>query len=174
MASTMPLLENNFRVYIDGDYQGGIAEGEFPTLEFMTSEIKGSGLAGTINMPAPGHFGSIPITLTWRTLADNYMVLGENRGHELDMYSEHLDWDSGASDYVSRQVHIYVKALTTKMDLGKMVVGESADVTSEHEAFYVKVEIDKKEMLEIDKTNYIYKVQGVDYLTDTRRALGMM
>ncbi len=174
MPNAVPLLANNFNVYIDDYYQPGVAEGNFPSLEFMTSEIKGSGVAGTIDMPAPGHFGSFTVSLTWRTISPNYAVLGENRSHTLDMYAEHLDWDGGRGEYISRSVHVFMKALTKKMDLGKLVVGESAEAQTEHEVFYFKLDIDNSEQILIDKLNYIYRVQGEDFLAGTRRALGRM
>lgn len=173
-TNIMPVFGNNFRVYIDDDYMPGIAEGNFPSLEFMTSEVKGSGLAGTIDMPALGHFGSFTVSLTWRTISPNFLSLGENRTHTLDMYAEHLDFDGGSGEYISRSVQVYMKALTKKLDTGKLVVGESVEAQSEHEVILCQVFIDKTEKLLIDKINYVYRVNGNDALESTRRALGMI
>ena len=174
MANIMPLLANNFAVYVDDEKQPGIAEGNFPSFEFMTSEIKGAGLAGTINMPAKGHFASITASLTWRTVSPNFAALSEPRGHSFDMYAEHLDWDGGSGQFISRRVHVFMKALTVKSDMGALTVADSGNAQTEHEIFYFKLDIDGVDQIELDKINYIFKVQGVDYLAETRRALGMM
>ena len=36
----------------------------------------------------------------------------------------------------------------------------------------LKAELNNQVMLELDKVNYIYKVNGIDYLAGVRRALG--
>ena len=51
---------------------------------------------------------------------------------------------------------------------------ESQDGSTEHEIYYMKVDIDGKELLELDKYNFIFSVNGTDYLAETRRNLGMM
>ena len=52
-------------------------------------------------------------------------------------------------------------------------MGQKADSNNVMEVPYIKVEIDDKEVLEIDKLNYICKVDGEDLLTDVRSALGL-
>lgn len=173
-TNIMPVFGNNFRVYIDDGYIAGIAEGTFPSIEFMSSEVKGSGLAGAIDMPAPGHFGSLTCTLNWRTITEDFALLGENHTHDIDMYAEHLDFDGGAGEYISRSVHVYMKALTKKIDQGKLVVAESVEAQTEHEIITMQLFIDNVEQLLIDKINYVYRANGVDYLATTRRSLGIM
>lgn len=41
------------------------------------------------------------------------------------------------------------------------------------EVTYIKVTIDGVRKVEIDKLNYIHFVDGVDYLADVRKALGL-
>ena len=174
MPYNMPLKASNFKVYLGGEDLLGIAEGNFPNIEFMSSEISGAGLAGTIDMPTPGHFGSLTCSLTWRTITEHFTRLSAPYAHELDLYAEHLGWNSGLGSYTSHSIHAYMKAMTKRFDLGKLVVGDSAEAQTEHEIFYFKLSIDNTEQILIDKANYIYRVNGLDYLTDTRRALGKM
>ena len=67
-----------------------------------------------------------------------------------------------------------MKAFTKKLDMGKLPDMESQEGSTEHEVYYMKVDIDNQEQLLIDKFNYIYRVQGSDYLAGTRRNIGMM
>ena len=55
MPNIVPEKLNDFRVYGDGNALLGIAEGNFPNIEFMTSEVKGAGIAGVLESPALGH-----------------------------------------------------------------------------------------------------------------------
>ena len=59
-------------------------------------------------------------------------------------------------------------------NLGNMVIVDSQEAETEMEVYYMKYELDGKEQVEIDRYNYIFKVNGYDYLADTRRNLGMV
>ena len=174
MSNIIPEKLTQFRVYADSDVLLGIADVTLPPLEFMTTEIKGAGIAGTIDSPGGAAFSSLVVTLNWRITTTEFMSLGTPGGHVLDMYAEHLLWDSGLGQYNSSRFHIFAKAITKKLDPGKFSVMESQDGSSEHEAYYLKIDIDSVDQLEIDKYNFIYRVKGIDYLADTRRAIGMI
>ena len=170
MPNLVPEKITKFNVYTDGDRQLGVAEITLPPLEFMTTEIKGAGVAGTMDSPGGGQFASLVCTLNWRITTEDVFTLLEPRGHELDLYGEQLEWDAGNGEYV----HLYIRALTKKLDLGKFGTMETQDGSSEHELYYLKIDIDGTEQVEIDKMNYIFKVQGYDWLANTRRNIGMM
>ncbi|MDR1885746.1 MAG: phage major tail tube protein [Synergistaceae bacterium] len=50
--------------------------------------------------------------------------------------------------------------------------GTGSDNSNELECTYIKVWIGGKEVIELDKVNYIHRVHGVDYLESVRRDLG--
>lgn len=174
MANIIPEKSLNFKVYLDGADLLGIAEGNFPNGDMMTTEIKGAGIAGTIDAPATGHMGSMTMSLTWRTVTESFAKVLTPEGHALDLYADLENFDAGAGKVKHSEVHAFVKARTKNYDLGKLVVGDAMETTSEHEVYYMKLFIDSKAVLEIDKFNYVYKVNGVDYLSETRRNLGML
>lgn len=164
----------NFKVYIDGNELLGIAEGNLPNGDMMTTEIKGAGLAGSIDAPVTGHFGSITVTLNWRTLTKAAVRLMTPDAHSLDMYADNESFDAGRGIVKHEEIHVFMKARTKNMDMGKLAVGDTSDTQTEHEVYYYKLYIDGSEVMEVDKYNYIYKVNGVDYLAQSRRNLGMV
>ena len=172
MSNIVPEKMNNFTVYIDGEEQSGIAEGNLPSGQFMTSEIRGGGIAGVIESPGLGHMQSITVELTWRAVTDRFIDLMIPGGHELDMYSEMLSFDAGRGEYVSKSINVYMKAVTKECNLGRLVVNDSSETKSTHEVYYMKMFVDGVEVLEMDKFNFVYKVRGTDYLAATRQALG--
>ena len=174
MPNIIPEKITKFNVYSDDSRLLGIADGNFPSLEFITTEIKGAGLAGTIDSPGGGMFGSIVVTLNWRTTTRDFMQLAIPGSHTLDLYAELLSYDAGYGEYKSESLHIYMKAFTKKLDMGKLPDMESQEGSTEHEVYSLKVDIDNEEQLYIDKFNYIFRVQGVDRLANTCRALGML
>ena len=173
MPNIIPEKITKFNIYADDSRLLGVADGNFPSLEFITTEIKGSGIAGTIDSPGGGMFGPIVVTLNWRTTTPDFWELAAPGGHILNMYAELLSYDAGYGEYKSQQLYVYIKAFTKKLDMGKLPDMESQEGSTEHEVYYMKVDIDNAEQLMIDKFDYVYRVQGRDYLADTRRALGI-
>ena len=55
---------------------------------------------------------------------------------------------------------------------GKLAPASSAEASGEYPVTYYATYIDGKKVLEIDILNFIYYVNGVDYLEDVRKALG--
>lgn len=174
MSNIVPEKMNNFNVYIDGEEQNGIAEGSFPAMQFMTSEVRGAGIAGVIDSPGLGHMQSMTVELTWRSITDKFIELLKPGGHTLNMFAEHLSFDAGRGEYVSRSVNIFMKAVTKEYELGRLVVNDSAETKTTHEVYYLIMFVDGAEVLCVDKYNFIYRVKGTDYLAQTRRALGKM
>ena len=174
MPNVVPEKMTKFAVYADDGALLGIADGNFPSMEFLTTEIKGAGIAGSLESPGGGQFGSLVLTLNWRITTHEFTTLLEPVAHTLDLYSEHMSYDAGAGAYKKQRFHVFMTAVTKKGDYGKFVVVESQEGSTEHEIYYMKVDIDGEEILELDKYNFIFKVNGTDYLADTRRNLGMM
>lgn len=174
MANVVPEKGINFSVYLESEDLLGVAEGNFPQLEAMTSEVKGAGVAGVVNSIVLGHFNSTTISLTWRNVTKDFLKLYGHYTHNLDFYEAMQYYNAGTGEYASETVplHVYMKAITKSQNPGKLVVGDSMGVQTEHEVVYMKIERDGKEWIELDKYNYIYKVDGVDYLAEVRTALG--
>ena len=59
-----------------------------------------------------------------------------------------------------------------KLNPGKVATASAAEVSGEYAVTYYATYIDGKKMLEIDPLNYIYYVNGKDYLAEVRKALG--
>jgi P2 family phage contractile tail tube protein len=60
-----------------------------------------------------------------------------------------------------------------KLDLGSLQVAKATDSENEFEVLYIKLFIDGKEVLEIDKLNFICIFDGEDILKTVRDDLGL-
>jgi len=163
----------NFRVYEDGTNLLGVADIELPEIEYMTEKIKGAGIAGEIDSPAIGHFGSMTIKINWRTIAKSLAALASPKAHNLDFRGAIQIYDAGKGEYIISPVKVVAKCTPKKTGLGKFNPSSPTDSTSELEVLYMKLDVDEKTVAEIDKLNYICIIDGVDYLSDIRTALGM-
>ena len=174
MANIVPEGMINFRVYREGVDMLGIAEGTLPNLEAMTHEIKGAGLAGVVDQPVWGHFNSMTLSLTWRSVTGDISILNRPVAHELDLYHSLQRYDAGLGEVKSEQLHIFCKAIPKTLTTGNLVVGDGMGTQMEFELPYIKIWLGEKERAELDKFNYIYKIDGVDYLASVRSDLAMI
>ena len=173
MSNLIPEKGINLKVYLNGEDLLVVAEGTIPALESMTSEVKGAGVAGVVESPVIGHFNSTNFSLTWRTATSNFLKLFDHTTNDLELFSALQQYDAGNGEYKAVQLHVYMKAISKTRTPGNLVVGDLMDTQMEFEVPYMKIELDGKEWIELDKYNYIYKVNGVDQLADVRTALGM-
>ncbi|GHV57177.1 hypothetical protein FACS1894216_21620 [Synergistales bacterium] len=79
MSNIIPEKNISFSVYYDGEDMLGIAEGELPNLEAMTQTVSGAGIAGEFDSVTLGHFSSMSLSLTWRSVTDNFIKLAAQR-----------------------------------------------------------------------------------------------
>ena len=66
---------------------------------------------------------------------------------------------------------MYVRVVPKNINLGNLTVGDKMGTQTEFEILYLKIFVDGVEVLELDKLNYICRINGVDYLTSVRRTL---
>lgn len=163
----------NFRVYQDGDDLLGISDVTLPKLDSITETVKGAGVAGEIDDPTIGHFGSMELELNWRSLVKSNIVLAKPAGVHLDLRGACQGHDSAKNVLKTMPVKIVVEGTPKSTDLGKLDMGATTDTKNTIEVTYIKITVDGETVLEIDKFNYICVIGGVDYMADIRDALGL-
>jgi P2 family phage contractile tail tube protein len=173
MSNPVPEKLINFRVYLDGTDLLGTSDVELPSLEAMTETVKGAGVAGEVDSPVVGHYGSMGLTLNWRTVTGNTTILAQPKAHQLDLRGSMQVYDASDGQYLTKALKVVVKAVPKNTQLGKLDVGAAQEAVSEFEVNYIKVLVDGEEKIEIDKYNFICKIEGEDYLQSVRDNLGL-
>ncbi|MDR3280940.1 MAG: phage major tail tube protein [Synergistaceae bacterium] len=169
----IPTQNINFTIYGSQSQELiGVAEGTLPNFEAMTETISGAGLAGEIDVPVLGHFGSMTVELNWRTMTEAAAELNQQKSHQLDMRASIEVYDEKTGNIRTVPMKVVVISVPKSLNLGNLNVGAGSDSSSELEVVYIKIWYDGKEVIELDKFNYIYRVNGVDYLESVRRDLG--
>ena len=165
----------NYEVYWENEGSErllGTASVDLPEFEFMTSDLKGAGILGEFSMPVVGHFSSQSMTLHWRTLHEDVTMLTAPIAHHLTLRGAIQNLDAGRGVMRVSPIKINVVGLPKKSALGKLEPGEQTESENEIEVLYLKMTADNEEILEFDKLNHVFKVNGVDYTEDMRSALG--
>ncbi len=166
--NSIPEKVVNYNVYSDGNKIIGLAgEVTLPNLEFMTETISGAGIMGEYDSPTPGHTGSLSIELTWRTIYDKSAKLQDPKGTTLVLRASQQHYDP-ASGQTFRPLKITMKGIPKGHDLGKISVGGPTDTKQTFEVMYLKIEENDEVLLELDKINFVYIVNGVDVLKNIK------
>ena len=163
----------NYEVYDTSNRMLGTASVDLMDLKFNTVDIAGAGVAGKMDLPIIGHTDALELSLNWRTINTDVFKLAKQTGMDLNLYAASQNLDNSTGESKVEQIKIAVRGLAKTTTLGKFEPASSTETKTVLEVFYIKIEIDGKKALELDKLNFVYWVDDTDYLKDVRTALGI-
>lgn len=163
----------NFKCYNEGDDMLGITDVSLPELAYLTDTIKGAGIAGEIDAPVIGHFQSLSTTINWRSLIEDNIKLFAPKTYHFDFRGSVQIYDEGSGEFKTKAVKCVMKCMPKTGTLGNFDPATTMGTSGEYEVTYLKISIEGKEYVEIDKLAFICRIDGVDYLAKVRRDLGM-
>ena len=117
----------DFRVYDDGNDLIGVADIDLPDFEADSDEIKGAGIAGTLETPALGQMKSMTIGLSFRTITTSSFGLLAPKTHPLTLYGSIQFFDGGSGEIQEVPCKIYASALPKKKTMGKFDSAKKMD-----------------------------------------------
>lgn len=169
MANPIPEKVVNYNVYDDTDKIVGVAaEVTLPTLENMSETVSGAGILGEYDSPTPGHFSSTTIEIPFRTIIDRSFSLLKNKGRSIVLRAAQQSYDVAQGKISTRGLKITLRGMPKGLELGKLGVGATTESKNTMEVVYIKIEENGKTLLELDKLNFIYIVNGEDVLAEIR------
>ncbi len=158
----------DYSVYVRNDGKatkiGDTTSITFPSVEMLTDSIKGSGIVGEIDVPTFGQIGSMETEISIRVTNDKYGILIS--AYELE-YRWVTDVINPANGKVTTIAHkAFLKVIPKKFDEGKLEPGSAQDGSVSWEVIAYKRIVNGSEILNIDKLNGIYAINGVNKLKD--------
>lgn len=171
----MPKIDEiitNFAVYEDATEYLGMSEATLPEVTNLAEEITGAGIAGNIEAVILGHIEAMTLTLNFRTVTAAAIKLAEPRVHKIDLRAAQQEQNTRTGTTEVRAVKHILKVRPKKYAPGKLAAASAADASGEYAVSYYAIFIDGEKKLEIDPLNFIYYVNGTDYLAQVRKALG--
>ncbi|MFD0710636.1 phage major tail tube protein [Paenibacillus sp. GCM10027626] len=163
---------NNFTVFRNGSQWLGNSDIVLPNLEPKTDTLSGAGLGGEIESPTIGHFGSMTCTLNWRTVSREAIELLQD-ANTLDFRGAQQVYNPTNGQIDSVGIRVTVKAMAKNVTLGNFAPAAATETSTELEVTYIKIWQDGKVVVEIDKLNFVYRVNGKDLMEKIRKQLGM-
>ncbi|MFS0766037.1 phage major tail tube protein [Peribacillus phoenicis] len=172
MGNPIPEKVVNYNVYDDTEKLVGLAgEVTLPNLEAMSETVSGAGILGEFDSVNPGHFGSLTIEIAFRTLFQKSFSLMKNRGKSLVLRAAQQSFDVSNGTISHRGLKITLKYAAKGLELGKLAVGAATESKNTLEVLYIKVEENGKTLLELDKLNFVYIVDGEDVLKNIKKLI---
>ncbi len=162
----------NFAVFENSTEYYGMAEATLPEISSMTEEVKGAGISGTLEAVILGHLEAMTLTLNFRTVTKEAISLLEPRDHQIDLRVAQQGKDTVAGTITVTPVKHILVVQPKKLNPGKVSPATPAEASGEYAVTYFATFIDGQKVLEIDILNFIYMVNGTDYLANVRKALG--
>lgn len=163
----------NYEVFLSGQRKLGMADVTLPEVSYKTESISGAGIGGEIDMPTLGQTDSMELGIKWRTINEDVTALLRQDAQDLEIRGANQHYDAGTGKLKVQAVKVFARVLAKKGTFGTFTPAAKADAENTMEVLYLKILIDGKKKVEIDKLNYIHYVDGVDYLASVRGALGL-
>lgn len=173
MSFQIPERLVNFRAYADGGTQFlGMTDVELPPFEVMTETISGAGIAGEYASPVLGHFSSQVVKLKWRSVTKEALLLLQPVYHALDIRGSMQMQDPALGQLLTKPIRFECRGATKHYSPGKFESGKAMGSELDLECVSIRLSFDGQLLVEIDKLNMIYRVNGTDFLQKARIDMG--
>lgn len=162
----------NFAVYEGANEFLGMAEVTLPEFTTLAEEIQGAGIAGNLNAAYVGHLEAMTLGLNFRSVTKSAIKLMEPVSHQIEMRAAQQKTNNVSGRKEIETVKHVAVVTPIKYAPGKLAPASPTESSGEYSVSYYALFINGEKLIEIDIINFIYFVNGVDYLEDVRKALG--
>lgn len=167
MSKNIPTKVNNYNVYNEGEKLLGVGdELTLPDFEATSETVSGAGILGEIDDPTIGHFGNMQMEIPFRTLdKEATNMMDQTRAVQLTIRGAAQEIDS-SGNIVPKSIRVVVRGRAAKLTGGKLKRASTMDSGVTLNILYILIEVNGESVVELDKMNPTYKVNGVDLLAE--------
>ena len=160
-------LGDGKHAYLDGTKMIGVAASvTLPEVNMQSSTVSGVGVSGEIDSPTIGQFESMEQEIQFNTLYSSAMdMLSPLSTVNLTFRAAQQVYDK-TGGYNFKGLRVVEMGRVKSFNPGKIEKGEAMEATVTLELTYIMVEVDGVQLLEVDKLNGVYKVNGTDMLAE--------
>ena len=162
----------NFAVYEGANEFLGMAEVTLPEFVTISEEIQGAGIAGNLNAAYVGHLEAMTLELAFRSVTESSIRLMEPVARQIEMRAAQQKTNNVSGKKEIESIKHVAVITPLKYAPGKLAAASPTESSGEFAVSYYALFINGKKLIEVDIINFIYFVNGTDYLEDVRKALG--
>ncbi len=163
--NTIPTKINKYNVYNAGNRLLGMGdEMTLPDFEASSETVTGAGILGEIDDPTVGYFSNQEIEIPFRVLDKEAVdMLDMTKAVQLEVRGAQQTTNS-EGNIEFRQMRVVVRGRAAKLSTGKVKAGNPMDTSVTLTVLYILIELEGSPVLELDKLNEIFKINGTDVL----------
>ena len=168
MAKNIPDKINDFNVYRDGDKLIGIGEEvTLPDIEMMSESVIVPG--GEVDSPTIGQFASSQVEIPFQSLTrDTFDLMNPLKSVNITLRASQQEMD-GNGNIVFTGIRAVFRGRPKTLTAGSIKKGAGTGTSLAIEWTYYLLEIASKKVVEIDKLNSVFKINGADILANTKK-----
>ncbi|MEK5477580.1 phage major tail tube protein [Paenibacillus sp. FSL R5-0407] len=170
MAGNIPVKLVGLRAILNNK-ERATADITLPSLTPMTDTLSGAGILGELDLPSPGHYSSLELGIAWRTINEGVFDIADAGEIPVEFRGAFQEYEVNKG-LTTKAIKIVVRGQSKGIDLGTLAQNAATDTSNTIEITYIKIFIEGDEVFELDKLNYIFRINGKDVLFDVRKALG--
>lgn len=165
----IPEKINDYNAYLDGTKMIGVAASvSLPPVKMKTSTVSGVGVNGELDSPTIGQFESMEQEIQFNTLYSSAMdALSPLTNVNLTLRAAQQVYDK-TGGYAFKGLRVVEMGRVKSFEPGKVEKGEAMEAKVILELTYLMIEVDGNQLLEVDKLNGVYKVNGEDMLAGVK------
>lgn len=168
--NTIPQVINRFNIYQTGKKLIGISgEVTLPGVTSLTDSLEGAGVGGNLDLPVIGLIDSMEMEIPFMSLiTDVFTLMDPTETPDLTLNGAIQGTDPGTGKPGYLSLSIAVRGICKEFTPGNVKAGAKMESSVKLELLYYKIVLDGKTMLEIDKLNSVYVVNGHDVIAEVR------
>ena len=165
----VPEIINDYNTYLDGDKMIGVAASvTLPALKQKTNTVSGAGINGEIESASVGQFESMEQEIQFNTLYSSAAdALRANSAVNLTFRAAQQIYDK-TGGYAFKGLRVVEIGRVKEFEPGKLEKSNTMEAKLKLELTYIKIENDGVTLVEVDKLNGVYIVNGEDALAEIR------
>jgi P2 family phage contractile tail tube protein len=168
-----PSVVKNYKVYnAAGGQFVGLADIVLPKLTFEKNDLKGAGLAGSMNLPVEGNVTPMTTTLTFHTQTLQSLALFNGSTAQIRCLSSLQVFDTSKGQFSELPEEVLMTVCSDESDLGKRDASTKAMTILTFSVIYLALFFNSQKFWEIDPFSNICIISGVDLNSQTRSNIG--
>lgn len=140
----------------------GYISADLPEFANATTEVRGAGVMGTLDVPSTAQIESTEMTLNYQGIGSGRAQLMRPGKHNIELRGVQDVFD-GAGGVTPQGVKIFITGTLKSTSGGSMENASSVEGSATYEVTRYEEYVDGVETVLIDKISFIYRINGVDY-----------
>lgn len=169
----LPGVINNCVFRKNGEIIVGAGSCTLPEINKKVEELSGAGIGGSVEIPIEGQYDAMTANIKFTNICEG-IILEDGKVMEINIKAALQEIDTETHETgVIKTMSASIKGKVKSLKPGDIAPGTKAESEIEMTVTYYKLEIDGKELYEIDKFNNISRINGTDLAASIKSALDL-